>query len=177
MYLMKKEAQKNVIDSFLVWILAMSREHWEFKGKCNFSVLPGWCICTLFKPTIGFMYEPPGPTVEHLQLFQRQNKTKQNKRHLDDKYLGGRARLELTEPYIKTWSSQSIKIGIDLSIDKSIKIRKSDLVDINCINQSVEIDDTLVSFINLSRLYWFPELYRKIHLSQEKITDSHFWIF
>ena len=177
MYLMKKEAQKNVIDSFLVWILAMSREHWEFKGKCNFSVLPGWCICTLFKPTIGFMYESPGPTVGHLQLFQRQNKTKQNKRHLDDKYLGGRARLELTEPYIKTWSSQSIKIGIDLSIDKSIKIRKSDLVDINCINQSVEIDDTLVSFINLSRLYWFPELYRKIHLSQEKITDSHFWIF
>ena len=47
-------------------------------------------------------------------------------------------------------SSQSIKIGIDLSIDKSIKIGKSDLIDIDCIDQSVEIDDTLVSFIDLS---------------------------
>ena len=43
-------------------------------------------------------------------------------------------------------SSQSIKIGIDLSIDKSIKIGKSDLIDI------VEIDDTLVSFIDLSSI-------------------------
>ena len=48
-------------------------------------------------------------------------------------------------------SSQSIKIGIDLSIDRSIKIGKSDLIDINCIDQSVEINDTLVSFIDLSR--------------------------
>ena len=46
--------------------------------------------------------------------------------------------------------SQSIKIGIDLSIDISIKIGKSDLIDIECIDQSVEIDDTLVSFIDLS---------------------------
>ena len=45
-----------------------------------------------------------------------------------------------------------MKIGTDLSIDKSIKIGKSDLIDIDCIDQSVEIDDTLVSFINLS---WF----------------------
>ena len=52
-------------------------------------------------------------------------------------------------------SSQSIKIGIDLSIDKSIKITKSDLIDIDCIDQSAEIDDTLVSFI---------DLYRKIYL-------------
>ena len=52
-------------------------------------------------------------------------------------------------------SSQSIKIGIDLSIDKSIKIGKSDLIDIDCIDQSVEIDDTLVSFIDLSRFYRF----------------------
>ena len=50
---------------------------------------------------------------------------------------------------------QSIKIGIDLSLDKSIKIGKSDLIDIYCIDQSVEIDDTLVTFI---------DLYRKIHL-------------
>ena len=44
-----------------------------------------------------------------------------------------------------TRSSQSIKIGIDLSIDKSIKIGKSDLIDIDCIDQSLEIDDTLIS--------------------------------
>ena len=52
-------------------------------------------------------------------------------------------------------SSQLITIGIDLSIDKSIKIGKSDLIDIDCIDQSVEIDDTLVSFIDLSRFYRF----------------------
>ena len=54
-----------------------------------------------------------------------------------------------------TWSSLSSKIGIDLSIDQSIKIGKSDLIDIDCIDQSVEIDDTLVSFIDLSRFYRF----------------------
>ena len=42
------------------------------------------------------------------------------------------------------------KIGIDLSIDKSVKIGKSDLIDIDCIDQSVEINDVLVSFIDLS---------------------------
>ena len=42
--------------------------------------------------------------------------------------------------------SQSIKIGVDLSIDEC------DLIDIDCTNQSVEIDDTLVSFIDLP---WF----------------------
>ena len=47
-------------------------------------------------------------------------------------------------------SSQSIKICNDYSIDKSIKIGKSDLIDIDCIDQSVEIDDTLPSFIDLS---------------------------
>ena len=39
---------------------------------------------------------------------------------------------------------------MDLSIDKLMKIGKSDLIDIDCIGQSVEIDDTLVSFIDLS---------------------------
>ena len=39
-------------------------------------------------------------------------------------------------------SIQSLKIGIDVSIDKF------DLIDIDCIDQSVEIDDTLVSFID-----------------------------
>ena len=38
---------------------------------------------------------------------------------------------------------------------KSIKIGKSDLIDIDYIDQSVEIDDTLVSFIDLSRFYRF----------------------
>ena len=44
----------------------------------------------------------------------------------------------VTSTAIETRSSQSIKIG------------KSDLIDIDCIDQSVEIDDTLVSFIDLS---------------------------
>ena len=48
-----------------------------------------------------------------------------------------------------------IKIGIHLSIDKSIKIGKSDLIDTDCIDQSVEVDDTLASFIDLSRFYRF----------------------
>ena len=51
--------------------------------------------------------------------------------------------------------SQSIKIGFDLSNNKSIKIDNSDLIDFDCIEQSVEIDDTLVSFIDLSRFYRF----------------------
>ena len=46
----------------------------------------------------------------------------------------------VTSTAIETRSSQSIKIGIDLSIDKSIKVGKSDLIDIDCIDQSVEID-------------------------------------
>ena len=49
-----------------------------------------------------------------------------------------------------------IKIGIDLSINKSIKIDKSNLIDIDCVYQSVEIDDTLVSFIDLS---WILPIY------------------
>ena len=36
-----------------------------------------------------------------------------------------------------------------------MKIGKFDLIDIDCIDQSVEIDDTLVSFIDLSRFYRF----------------------
>ena len=58
-----------------------------------------------------------------------------------------------------TRSSQSIKIGADLSINKSIKIGKSDLIDIDCIDQSVEIDDTLVSFIDLSRFLPISSIY------------------
>ena len=45
---------------------------------------------------------------------------------------------------LNTWSSESIKTDINLSIDKSIKIGKSDLIDIDCIDQSIEIGDTLV---------------------------------
>ena len=59
--------------------------------------------------------------------------------------------------HIKTsQSSQSIKIGIDLSINKSIKIGKSDLINTDCINQWVEIDDTLILFIDL---FWFVGRY------------------
>ena len=47
--------------------------------------------------------------------------------------------------------NRSLKIVIDLSIDKSMKIGKSDLIDIDCINQSVEVDDTVVLFIDLSQ--------------------------
>jgi len=40
-----------------------------------------------------------------------------------------------------------MEIGIDLSINKSIKVGKSDF-GIDCIGQSVKIDYTLVSFIH-----------------------------
>ena len=56
----------------------------------------------------------------------------------------------ITPVWCHLGSSQSIKIGTDLSIDESIKIGKSDLIDIDCMDQLVEIDDTLVSFIDLS---------------------------
>ena len=36
-------------------------------------VVPGWGICTVFKPHGGVLYEPPGPTVGHLQLFKCKN--------------------------------------------------------------------------------------------------------
>ena len=72
------------------------------------------------------------------------------------------------------WSSQSIKICNDFSIDKSIKIGKSDLIDlidIDCIDQSVEIDDTLPSFGDLS---WFlPISY--IYLGRNIYSSVH-WI-
>ena len=38
---------------------------------------------------------------------------------------------------------------------QSLKIGKSDLIDIDCIDQSVEIDDTFVSFINNLDFYRF----------------------
>ena len=57
----------------------------------------------------------------------------------------------------KPRSSQSIKLGIDLSkiCKKNRKIGKSDFINIDRIDQSVEIDDTLVSFIGLCRFYRF----------------------
>ena len=59
-----------------------------------------------------------------------------------------------------TRSSRSIEIGIDLSIDKSIKVRKSDLFGIDSIGQSVKIDYTLVFFI-----HWFNFIFTDlIHL-------------
>ena len=50
------------------------------------------------------------------------------------------------ENHIYPGVGQPIKIDIDLSIDKSMNIGKSDLIDIDCIDQSVEFDDTLVFF-------------------------------
>ena len=64
-------------------------------------------------------------------------------------------------------SSKSIKIGINLSIDKSIKIGKSDLIDIDCIDQSVEIDDTLISFFDVFKFYRFHRF-----LSEADICSS-----
>ena len=42
---------------------------------------------------------------------------------------------------------ESTQIGI--SVDKSIKIVKSDLINIDCIDQPVEIDDTLLSSLSI----------------------------
>ena len=70
-----------------------------------------------------------------------------------------------TELLLNTRSSQSIKIGINLSIEKSIKIGKSDFIDTDCIDQLVEICDThlVYRFIYVD----FTDsiaFYRKIHL-------------
>ena len=67
-------------------------------------------------------------------------------------------------------SSQWIKIGIDLSIDESIKIGKTELIDIDCIDQSVEIDDRLVSFILIFTDFidLYPSLMISFHLFIEK---------
>ena len=47
-----------------------------------------------------------------------------------------------------TRCNQSIKIDTDLSIDKSVKIVWIDLIDIDCIDQSVEIDNARIFFID-----------------------------
>ena len=51
-------------------------------------------------------------------------------------------------------------------MDKSIRIGESDLIDIDCIDQSVEIDNTLVliftDFIDLYRKYISPSAHKKI---------------
>ena len=57
--------------------------------------------------------------------------------------------LELTD-LIRSCVTDSIKTGIDLSI----KIGKSDLTGIDFSDQSVEIDDTLVSLIDSSWSSW-----------------------
>ena len=58
--------------------------------------------------------------------------------------------------WFRAGSSQSIKIGTHLSIDKLIEIGESDeFIDIDCIDQSVEIDDTLILFMDLSKFYRF----------------------
>ena len=52
-------------------------------------------------------------------------------------------------------TSQSMRIGIDLSIDKTIKVGRSDLFDIDCIGQSVKIGYTPVSFIDWFMLIFY----------------------
>ena len=43
-----------------------------FTVKCNVSVGPGWGI----RPLVGFLDEPPGPTVWQLQLFRKKKNHK-----------------------------------------------------------------------------------------------------
>ena len=69
-------------------------------------------------------------------------------------------------------SSQSIKIAIDLSIDKSIKIGKSDLIDIDRINQLAEINDTLVSFINSFQFLLISSIYIRRYICSSKVKTS-----
>ena len=83
---------------------------------------------------------------------------------------------------IKLPGSPSIKIGIDLSIEKSIKIGKSDLIDIDCIDQSIEIDDTLVSFIDSSRFYRFHRFIWEhasvlLFIQKWKLISCKQWIY
>ena len=70
--------------------------------------------------------------------------------------------------WFRAGSSQSIKIGTHLSIDKLIKIGKSNqFIDIDCIDQSVEIDDTLISFFDVFKFYRFHRF-----LSEADICSS-----
>ena len=54
----------------------------------------------------------------------------------------------LTSVHRTTRRSQSIKMDTDISINKSVKLVKIDLIDIDCIDQSVEIDNTGIFFID-----------------------------
>ena len=66
---------------------------------------------------------------------------------------------------------ESIQIGI--SINKLIKIGKSDLIDIDCIDQSVKIDETLVSslliYVNFYRFHRF--ISEDISVNRKMKTD------
>ena len=65
-----------------------------------------------------------------------------------------------------------MKISIHLSIDKSIKFGKSDFINITCIDQSVEIDDTVVSFIDLSRFLPISSIYIGRFFCTSEISSS-----
>ena len=58
--------------------------------------------------------------------------------------------------------------------DTHPEVGKSDLIVIDCIDQSVEIDDTLVSFIHIFILIFtdFIDLYRKIHSVYETMKTE-----
>ena len=56
----------------------------------------------------------------------------------------------LTQRLVRlTWRNQSMKIDTDLSIDKLVKIVRIDLIDIDCIEQSVETI-TLAYFLSFA---------------------------
>ena len=93
-------------------------------------------------------YAWPSKLIVYLKLFYKSNRPHFLWVYWLDNPLG---MLGEHSKSLQTWSSQSIKIGMDLSIDKSIKIGKRDLIDIN--NKLYQligrIDDTLVSSIDL----------------------------
>ena len=47
---MKKEAQKNIIDSFLVWILVMSRETENLQENATLVFSQGGAVAHFFSP-------------------------------------------------------------------------------------------------------------------------------
>ena len=51
---------------------------------------------------------------------------------------------------LNTQSSQLMNIGINISIDKSIKFGKSDLININCIDRQDDLSDLVTVLLKLN---------------------------
>ena len=128
----------------------------------------------------------PGPP---LPYFARPTKTAMLHRSMrghntDEKKKKRMAKLNKTikVPYsrfewFRAGSSQSIKICTHLSINKLIKIGKSDFIDIDCIDQSVEIDDTLISLMDLSRFLPISLIYIYIYISSGIYIYIYIYIY